>query len=109
MNTKICSRCDAEKELNDFYFHKQNNNYHNTCKVRFIKRKKQYDDEHKSEKKNTDKNTKNTKNKRKYIIKNIMKKINKNLKKIMKQIKTILLNETLSIKRNNIIPMKMLG
>jgi len=33
METKVCSKCNIKKDVTEFYFRKDNNNFHNTCKI----------------------------------------------------------------------------
>ena len=52
MEYKICLKCGIEKDLSEFYFHKQSNNYYSCCKkckngIRVINIKKQYHNDEK--------------------------------------------------------------
>lgn len=40
MHTKICTKCNIEKELSEFHFRKDNNKYRNECKSCWAERKK---------------------------------------------------------------------
>ena len=33
METKVCNKCNIKKDVTEFYFRKDNNNFHNTCKI----------------------------------------------------------------------------
>ncbi len=46
---KICTRCNEEKPLNEFYFRKKEQRYTSICKKCIIKRSKKYTEEHKEE------------------------------------------------------------